>query len=155
MYDDEMTLAQAREIVNEGRWGGVRCPCCNRYAKVYEKRTITVGMAKALRAQWDCARHGLVHTKDIWSPYTHEGGQLRWWELITPGERQGEWAVSPLGKLFLVNSFRIPKFACVYQGEVLKLDGSETVNWHEASETPFDYDYLMDRRHDEWEGETP
>lgn len=151
-YDDGMTLAQAKAIVNEGRWDkkGVRCPCCNRYAKVYQRRTITIKMAKALRAQWDCARMECIHTGDVWSPYGHEPAQLQWWGLLAPGERSGEWSITPLGKLFLINGFRVFKFVSVYQGEVIDRDGSETINWHEASQTPFDYDDLMERRHDEW-----
>jgi len=40
----ELTLAEARELLNQNIENGYTCPCCNRYTKIY-KRVFNTGMA--------------------------------------------------------------------------------------------------------------
>lgn len=144
-----MTVAKdwLRERVDEG----VPCPCCTQFAKVY-RRKINSGMARALITLYrtslmDPSRH--YHLTRL-APWTHEGGQLAWWGLITQddplredGGQSGWWRITPGGVEFAQNRLLVPKYAEIYDGRLLRLNGDEQAGIMDALGRKFNYAELM------------
>jgi hypothetical protein len=143
------TLDEARDRLREQLNEGAKCPCCTQFAKVY-RRKINSGMARALVKMWDKAGMEWVYTPRL-CPWTHEVGQLSWWDLIEDsrdrrddGGRAGWWRITSRGRRFVLNQSREPKYAHIYDGRLISLDNSETVNIVEALGARFDYRALME-----------
>lgn len=147
--DESVPLGHAKQWLRDRVEDGAECPCCTQYAKVY-RRKINSGMARALINQWRAAGQQLVHTKDLWLKFSKEAAQLQWWGLIaqdqTPrddGGQSGWWNITDLGADFIRNRLSVPKYAYVYDGRLLRLDTSKSVNIIDCLGTRFDYQELM------------
>jgi hypothetical protein len=147
--DASLTYAQAwlRERLDEGAC----CPLCTQFAKVYRRR-VNSGMARALIAlyrQSQATGRNHYHLASL-SRWTHEGGQLAWWGLITQrddrrddGGQSGWWMLTATGEQFARNEIKLPKYAHIYNGRLMKLDDSEQVSIVDALGKKFHYAELM------------
>ena len=153
MFYDSMPLSEARQIVLEERFSkdGIGCPCCLTLAKVYQRR-IHGTMARTLITMY---RHGgadgYVHTASLPGD-THEASQLSWWHLIEEekirrpdGGRAGWWRITHIGVNWVLARSYIPKYARIYDSEVLDLTG-EPVTIQDALGKRFNYRELMEGR---------
>ncbi|AAN16812.1 hypothetical protein Cali_181 [Mycobacterium phage Cali] len=145
----DQTIREGREFVIQGAEnGGVKCPVCGQRAQVY-RRSINSGMARALINQWRAVGQTWTKTRLLWT-MTHEAAQLQWWGLIQgrdsreDGGRGGEWRITDLGRDYLLEKATVPKYAKVYDGELLGLDSSEgQAGIRDALGKRFDYAKLM------------
>lgn len=142
------TLAEARDTLQEQAQGdGAHCPCCGQFAKVY-RRKINAGHAITLITLYRAVDMGWGHlaTYDL----SREASKLAYWGLIEEesdrrddGGRSGWWRITTPGFLFLQNRITVPKYALIYDGQLLKLDDTERVSITDALGTRFDYTELM------------
>lgn len=138
-------VAWLRENLNSG----VNCPACTQLAKVY-RRKINSGMAHALIEMYRHARREWFYLPDItdrWQGRDEAG--LRYWGLTEEaseprpdGGRAGWWRVTEEGERYVNSLLRMPKYAQVYDGRCLGLEG-EPVSIREALGSKFNYDELM------------
>lgn len=145
------TLADAREWLLQHVDEGTKCPCCTQMAKVY-RRKINSGMARALIALYRTSRkdpHAHYHLASL-ARWTHEGGQLAWWGLITQddarrddGGQSGWWRITPLGEKFVRQQVLVGKYMRIYDGRPLGLGHGGGVSIKDALGKKFNYADLM------------
>lgn len=149
MIDDSTTLGEARDWLRERVAHGERCPCCTQLAKVY-RRKINAGMAHALIQMYRHAGTEWFYLPNITSRWQgRDEAGLRYWGLITEatekrddGGRAGWWCLTPLGERFVRRHIRVPKYALVYDGRCLGMEG-DLVGIRDALGDKFNYDELM------------
>lgn len=158
VFRDDMTLAQAREALRPLAADGHDCPVCRQHVKVYRRKLTKV----AARAVIELYReHGLdfghlpTVAQQRMPEVAHQGGYLvlgAHWSLI--GEerhlrpdtgRAGYWRVTPLGEQWLRGEITVPKYARLYDGRCLGLDG-DLVTVDEVLGVSFDFRELMAER---------
>jgi hypothetical protein len=151
-FPDDMTLGDARDKLRELVWDGHRCPCCTQYAQVY-KRTINAGIARALIVMHRAEPGGdWMHKPTVLSGLgaaARDESIARYWGLLeeettlrADGGRAGWWRVTPKGRQFVLGLISVPKYAHIYDGRALKLDG-KPVDIAECLGKKFDYRELM------------
>lgn len=155
-FTDDMTLGEARDALRElAMHGGAKCPCCRQLAKVY-RRNLTSVAARAVTALY--RDHGLTfgHMPTVarhrLPDVAHQGGYLvlgAHWDLIEEerelrpdGGRAGWWRVTDLGEAWVRGHATVPKYAHVYDGRCLRVDG-EQVTIEDALGARFSYAELM------------
>lgn len=148
---DSELLGVARQWTRVRAEKGVTCPICKQHVKVY-KYTINASQAHALIEMYKHCPYDWFKMKDIehrWN--SHDHGRLKHWDLIElstkkreDGGSKGIWRITPLGRRFVLNEIRVPKYARVYDNETLMLYG-EPVSIVDALKNRFDYNELMGR----------
>lgn len=141
-------LGRAKEWLRERVDDGEYCPLCTQYAKVY-RRKINSTMARALIALWrHDARPEFTHGPSLPGD-THELSQFAWWGLIEEekvkrpdGGRAGFWRLTNEGEAFVRGQMTVQKYARIYDGRCLGLDG-DPVSIQDALGNKFNYDDLM------------
>jgi hypothetical protein len=154
------SLGEARALLRRGLVsGGVECPCCQQFAKVY-KRKLSSSMAYALiliYRYFSVARpdeyvhvpqllngHGVVARGGDWS-------KLGFWNMIEehPDSRRddgckhtGEWRLTDYGRQFAAAVATAPKHLYFYNGQLIA-KSSEATFIREALGNRFHYDELM------------
>lgn len=148
VFTDGMTLGEARAKLREYVKDGHPCPCCRQMAKVYERK-INRAMARTLAALYRWGGEEYTHGPSLPGD-THEISQLQWWDLVeeerderrADGGRRGYWKITPKGIAWLAGRSTVPKYARIYDGRVLSLEGDQ-VSHRDALGAKFDYDDLM------------
>jgi hypothetical protein len=130
---------------------GTRCPCCNRYCKIY-KRSITNRMAQWLIwlvkvsknnewTNWRDAPKKVVHGGDY--------GKMFHWGLIehapnaNPKKKSsGVWRPTDKGIRFVYRQVTVPKKISLLFNEVIGLS-EEKIDIVDALGNEFDYNQLM------------
>lgn len=150
MSPQHATLDDARAWLFGRADEGVHCPCCTQFAKVY-RRKLTGSIARVLIAMWREAGRDWVYLPDIRSAGQDEA-IARYWGLIEPypdarrydgSSRVGWWRLTPLGVQFVQNDALIPKYASIYNGNLVSLDAREHISIIDALGTKFNYSDLM------------
>jgi hypothetical protein len=157
-----VTLAEAREQLARRLDEGDACPCCDQFAKVYERR-LTAPTGRVLIAMGH-ARHnaidGWIDVPALAASMTNRssrstGGdeaKARYWGLIEAmpnvarddgSTRTGWWRLTPLGVAFIENRACVAKVARIYNGQLLSLDDSEQVSIVDVLGAKFHYGELM------------
>ena len=145
------SLGEARAWLRKRVGEGERCPCCQQFAKVY-KRSINSSMARALVTMYRVAGTDWVKMSDALGAGKvdrADEAKLRYWKLIEEepelrpdGGRAGWWRVTDLGRQFVLGTVTVPKYAHVYDGRCLGLEGAP-VRIEEALGNRFDLSELM------------
>lgn len=153
----ESTLAEARRWVAQHRGKGVRCPCCQRYARVY-KRPLNYSMAYALMLIYEYfADHsdwlhvptylngkGVVARGGDWA-------KMVYWGLIVgsggiradESKRVGNYKITEKGINFVEGRISVPSYVVVYNARVIGKSDSE-IYIHQALGEHFNYAAMMD-----------
>jgi hypothetical protein len=158
MSDDPQTLEEARVYVQEHLKGGIICPCCSQYAKVYKRKlgpTMAFGLCLIYRYFKTNPPEKGVHVAALMTLKQDSrvmGGdiiKLRFWGLITPhwstdskDESLGRWYITPLGEQFVEGKIAVPSHVYLYNGHVLKVSDAMTTI-REALGDKFNYEGLM------------
>ena len=144
----ESPLWKIRAWLRDHEDEGVHCPACGQMAKVY-RRKINTGMVQSLTAMYQVGRTGWVHVPTQIGARSREEGKLAYWELVEEervvrgdGGRAGYWRVTQAGVDFLFGRKTLPKYARVYDGQVLGFVGP-SVTVQDALGTRFDYREFM------------
>lgn len=149
------TLAEARANLLENRAEGVRCPCCDQFAKEY-RRTLPSATARVMvelyRRDEGYEFQFLPDILDQMTGTAHQGGYGtlgHYWGLMEqqPGERDdgsnrvGWWRLTPKGRSFIYG-YPVPRYARIYAGTLIGLEGPD---WtiQQALGEPFNYRDLM------------
>lgn len=142
------TLAEARAELQAGLMEGTKCPCCDQHAQIYRWSLYSTAARMLLRMYEAGGATEFVESKRV--KRTGDGGScshLRLWGLVEQeaerrpdGGKSGWWRVTLPGEQFLMGATTIPKYAYVYNGEVLRYDGpprtisdvmGHPFSWHE------------------------
>lgn len=126
-----ITLAQARaELFAELDAGnGTLCPCCDKHAQIY-RWNLYKSAVSMLDRMHRMAGLEFIESKEAKTgrSYSH-CSQLKFWGLVEnektrrpDGGRSGWWCVTEKGQAFLRNQVQVPKYAFVYDNEVLRFD---------------------------------
>ncbi len=153
MNDEEMssqTLQEAKEESRKKAMNGEShpCPLCQQNIKIYH-RQIHATLARGLATMY---RNGgasdYVHIPSLPGD-THELSQLKWWGLIQEenlrredGGRAGYYRMTERGRLFVLNRQLLPKYAVVYNGKRISLEG-DLVSISDCLGDKFSYKELM------------
>lgn len=137
-FDQSGSLIRARRELAVALTDGdpITCPCCGQTARIY-RRKINATMARALITLWrasdlDREAWSYEHAPSLPGD-THEISQLAWWGLIEEervaredGGRAGFWRLTSLGARYVLDVEAVPKYAHVYDGRCIRLDGPPT-----------------------------
>lgn len=149
-FRDDMTLAEARDVLRTRVDDGERCPCCTQQAKVYARpihASMAVGLIKLYRRP-----HDEFHEIAEFMQHRElaDFAKLANWGLVTerPGvradgsSRTGWWKITPLGVAFVEGRATVHRRARLYDGRCLGLIG-EQASIRECLGSKFDYADLM------------
>jgi len=148
---------------------GGRCPCCNRFGKIYG-RQINKTMARSLI--WLYKQGGWVDVPNNgpkWVVRTNQLPTLRWWGLVerfndvspklyfrhieeTVKKHSGTWRVTPLGEAFAENDVQIAKKVYTYNNAEEIWFSPEMVYITSCFKVKFDYTEMM---REEFNDESP
>lgn len=154
-FNDDMTLAVARDKLRELVYEGHDCPLCTQMAKVY-RRNLTSVATRAMIALYREYGTGYGHLPDAVRKHApgvaNQGGYAnlaQHWGLIEDecsrredGGRTGFWRVTRAGEQFLRGEVTVPKYVLLYNGRCLKREG-EAVGVRDALGKRFNYYELM------------
>lgn len=155
MFGPEFELAHIKkDTMRKALNKGCRCPVCDQFVKVYS-RTINCTMARQLIAAYKEFGVGqFFHVSKLVLPGSASAGdfpKLLHWGLIqgvphAPGEdakrTAGLWAVTQAGSDFINDRLTVPKYAVLYNTQLLELTGEE-IGIQVALGKKFDYNELM------------
>jgi len=147
-----VTLAEAREYVDNGREEGVFCPCCKRFVKTY-KRKLNSGMGVTLiriykhSLTWihviDFLREHNFHDSRDWTRLKHWGFLEESGDTPENGtKKSGLWKITPKGILFVTAQISCSKYIVLSEDELVNYDG-EQISIIDALGSHFNYTELM------------
>jgi hypothetical protein len=153
----DWSLAQAREYVQEHREEGVRCPCCDQFAKAYRRALPSAAARVMIKIDQHSPNGDFVYLPpllDTMKRTPHQGGYGTFshhWDLIEamPGERDdgssrvGWWRLTDDGHDFVHDRLQVSKFVLLYNNRILGFEGP-LIGIRHALGTKFDYRELMD-----------
>lgn len=144
-----MKLEEAQDEFFDNLVEGIKCPCCDRWGKVYRWSLYPNAAALICRMVAESGAGQFVETKTIIERGLSRRTEGRHWGLIeqeselrADGGRTGWWRVTPLGERFVSGESTIPKYAWVYDKKVIHLGGPE-ITLPEALKGKFDYNEMM------------
>ena len=149
------TLEAAQDYLRARVDKGVTCPCCTQMARTY-RRPMNSVIARAVAALYQEHVLEFGHLPTVarrrMPDVAHQGGQLnlgQHWGLIEDevrrrpdGGRTGYWRVTLLGEQWLLGQTAVPKYARIYDGRCLGMDGA-LVRREDALGEHFDFAQLM------------
>lgn len=148
-FDDDRSLAQAREQLLAELDDGTTCPCCHQHAQRYRWTLPGSAAGYLIRAYEIGGVTRFVESKQV----KRRGEQAmpsicRFWDLLEEendrrpdGGRSGWWRVTTAGERFVLGGW-IPKYAYVYNGRVEWRDGP-SVTIADRLGRPFDWNDHM------------
>jgi hypothetical protein len=156
MISEEITfldkLRSAWRVVIDGEGG--RCPCCDRWGKVYP-RSLNETMAQSMI--WLAKQSANGDWVDIpqrgprWLVRSNQLPTLRWWGLVErldtedkTKKHSGFWRATEKGILFAQNRLQVPKKVYTYNAEVEGFS-EELVTIQDCVDF-FDYSSVMEIR---------
>jgi hypothetical protein len=148
--DPNTPVGEAREhIMEQAREDGIKCPCCDQLAKVYRRQIYSTMVRQIIKLYRAGAATRYVHVPTV---IGYNGGdvcKLRYWGLIeeqdetrTDGGRAGNWRLTELGVAWIKGEVTVPKYALIYDGRCLALEG-DPVNIQNSLGKKFNYYELM------------
>jgi len=166
---DEISVREARTLIEDNLDDGLRCPCCSKWVKRY-KRKINASMSRSLiwlvraalgtgspllpayssgKSYWV----DVPNTAPKWLLRTNQLPTLAWWGLVermpkdaTPEhnstKHSGLWKPTQKGIDFAKRKITVPLAAVTYNGAVEWLEGPEVLITDCLGEK-FDYKEIM------------
>ena len=157
------TILTGRRHVAEHRAEGVRCPCCDQWAKEY-RRKLNAGMAATLIALWSATlERESFGNRDPWfhidrdlvgkgraPARCRDFSVLKAWGLIEPkpvapgAVHSGFWAITARGRMVCRNPKAqwLRKYVVLYNGQHLRFEGP-MISVMQALDSKFDFGELM------------
>ena len=154
-FDDNMTVKEVREYLQEHMDESNKCPCCTRLVRPY-KRSIVVSAAKALidAYKWFKAHpdQEWVHVNDLGLGQEVGGNwaKLRYWRLIeekpNPDDptknHAGYWKLTEIGRKFVRREITLSKKLMIYMRRGIGFEG-ELVDIVQCLGNAFNYTEMM------------
>lgn len=151
-----MTLAQARQYIEQGRAEGVNCPCCSKLVKSYTRK-LNANMAAGLI--WlvrQFEKQGNGEFVDVANDAPREMvrsnqiSSLKYWGLVEPADQivenghkrgSGLWRPTKNGIDFAYNRKKVESHATLADDTCLGLSGSTSIT--DALKDKFNYGDLI------------
>lgn len=128
---DPEVLDTVRSFVMANRRAGVTCPGCDQYAKEY-RRKITGASVRTLAQMYAAHGQEFLHLPSLRGVAENGEAKLRYWGLVEDmnavredGGHTGFWRVTDKGVAFLRGRITVPKYALIYNGQLVALDDSD------------------------------
>lgn len=146
-------LSDARREVKAGREAGMRCPCCDQFAKLY-RRPLNTTMAASLIWLYHASHQGriFVHVPSSAPRRVVKTNQLctvaHWGLIVSRGtdddakRASGYWRITEKGAAFVRGEILVPARVHLYAGQVEGWSEARVDIWA-ALGTRFDYADLM------------
>lgn len=135
-FTTDTPLGVARDWVIEQAFnGGAKCPCCGQKAQAYNRKVNRKMAISLIRMASYQERTGepWLHMPTVVGRDSSEEARLRYWGLIEErptsredGGHAGYWRVTGIGSNFVRGLYDIPRWARVYDGQLLELHGPPT-----------------------------
>jgi len=153
-----VTLRDAREEVFSMRTQGIKCPCCDQFAKVYRRNlnsSMASGLIRFYMATQDINKfHHVptVFTRMKMNFMNTEFSKLRYWGLVeeqTSDDVQekktsGYWRVTEKGRDFALAMITVPKYIYLYDSQICENFSDPTqIDINQALGSRFNYQELM------------
>lgn len=159
----EWTLARAQEWLRARVKKGAECPCCKRFARVYDRKLPSASVRVLIALYRLEGKEGREYVQlpplldqlglSTLKRTAHQGGYAtlsHHWALIEakPGERKdgskrvGWWRLTDLGREFVLEQTKVSKYARLYGQRLLRVHG-EPIGIRDALGNHFDYRELM------------
>jgi hypothetical protein len=141
----DLTLTEAKELLQSQISNGAICPCCGRYTKIY-RRKINAGMAKFLKALYvlNEAQKSSYSANDVLKSIASPARSLDYGVLVhfglikkVSGDR---YEITELGKEFVEGKSSAPKYVYV-QNNVL-VDKTGKCYFKDAQKEKFSKDNI-------------
>lgn len=140
------------DLEKQARGKGGTCPCCNQFVKVY-RRTINSMMANQLchaAKNYDITDEFHVGELPQCASGVGDWAKLQYWGLIREVDadndgskrKAGVWRITEKGVMFAERKAYVPKYAIVYNGRLLELEG-ENIDIVQALGQKFNYAQIM------------
>lgn len=153
--DDSVSLGEARKWLRANMGEGLRCPCCDQFAKLYERKLIATA-SRPIIALYREAGMDYAHLPTIMRyrlpDISHQGGYANMsahWGLIEEdgrsredGGRAGWWRVTEKGRDWIFERSRVPAYALIYDNLCLGFKGPD-ISIRESLGERFDYEEAM------------
>lgn len=154
------TLDEAREEFFEAAKGqGGRCPCCDRFGKIY-KRKLHSSMAAVLILLYRNQHLGYVHVHTlinasispaVAAAIRGDFAKLRYWDLIQEGfdirdgdkKHNGTWRITETGVAFATGKIKVYEKIWLYNTQFLGVAGDKQIDIFDALGNRFSYRELM------------
>jgi hypothetical protein len=152
------TLSEARVEFFDMLRAGTKCPCCDRFGKIY-RRKLNSSMALTLIRMFNHEKKqsGWIHMISVgnFDLPSRDYGTLMHWKLTEekPGKKpdgnpeKGYYRLTANGRAFVLKQIRVPKYVYLFDNILLDVDEpekDETVNISEALGNRFNYTELME-----------
>jgi len=139
LYDLNITIQEAKELLKMKIEKGANCPCCNQFVKAYQ-RSISSSMANGLIKLYDIVGINTVfhleetlRDNNLTAFVRSDFPKLRFWGLIEQLEgiredgsnRAGNYKITQRGEYFILNKLKVVKYVYVYNNKVLKTKGND------------------------------
>jgi len=149
------TLSVARDWLQDNLNDGVRCPCCDKFARRY-RRKFNATMSRSLIwlvREWQASGETWVDVPKIAPRTIVRSNQLptiRWWGMAerpvntdNPDlKHSGLWRPTEKGVSFALRQIKVPSTAITYDGNVESLEG-DLVSIEDSLGVKFCYADLM------------
>ena len=166
MFNLNKTAREAREYVQQNRDEGVRCPCCDRFAKIYSRginSTMASGLIWLVQA-WESGTR-LHSVEDVWGDVANTAPRwlvrsnqlpsLRWWGLLvrpdvksgSTTKHSGLWGPTEKGMRFAKGRCQVASHVLTYNGQPVGFEG-DLVHITECLEENFNYKEIMGEKTD-------
>jgi len=130
VFSDDMTLSEARLLLNMELGTGLVCPCCERPAKI---RPRGINRSQVIGLLWMYKEYGrefgsLQKARQLRGDTDNrEESKLRYWGLLEESRegRVSVWRVTPLGEAWIRGDVTVPSKAFIYSNKCYGHDGDE------------------------------
>ena len=150
---DDMTIAQAKQVLRDNFIKGIECPCCGQFVKKYPRK-LNAQMARGLISLYHLSKNKTypIHIHQIFNNrHPADFAKLKYWKLIKEGKNEdsdkrtsGKWFITYKGIQFIKGEIQIPKYVDLYNDKALGFS-TEMTTIKDALGNKFDYAELMGR----------
>ena len=141
----DLTLTEAKELLQSQISKGAICPCCGRYTKIY-RRNINSGMAKFLKALYNLNQINEMpySANDVLKSMVSPARSLDYGVLVHFGVIKkvstNNYQITEIGKQFVEGKISVPKF--VYLQNNVLVDKTGKCYFKDAQKEKFSKDNI-------------
>lgn len=142
------TIQEAQDFLNNFKYRGAICPCCNSKQKIWRKPLIGTAIVELIKLCYLFKiKKEEIHIS-MFSAQRSNFYTLKYWGLIEGSEKAegkrtaGMWKPTEKGVDFIFNRIKIPSHAETKNNELLNLSG-DPIDVITALGKKFNYDELM------------
>ena len=126
------TVDDAKRWLRKQLREGARCPVCDRHTQLYRRQITSTSARDLILMAQSSGRGEPFHLMTVIEGRHADETKLAYWGLIEEeaqvrpdGGRAGWWTVTDAGREFARGALTVPKYALVYNGRCLGLEGDE------------------------------